>query len=218
MNKGNTPFKKVISVICTVLTVIIVALAAFVIINMIYCRAKNKPVSFFGVSFAIVQTNSMEPYIMTGDLIVFKSCSYEDIEVGDYIVFTAGDGFGKLKGQSIVHAVKEITEDGIITQGRNKVTNPGPDKDKVTEQNLLGICTYNSAGWGKLFSFIGKYGILIVIALVAVPFIVKQMIKIVKLSKNNEEKELDSGSENSENLTDMPPQNNDNDADLEDKK
>lgn len=186
MSKGKVPFKKIISIICTVLTVIIVALAAFVIINMIYCRAKNKPVSFFGVSFAIVQTNSMEPYIMTGDLIVFKSCSYDDIEVGDYIVFTAGDGFGKLKGQSIVHEVIEITEEGIRTQGKNKTTNPGPDKDYVTSNNLLGICTYNSAGWGKIFSFIGKYGIILIIALVAVPFIVRQIIKIVKLSKKKE--------------------------------
>ena len=180
------PVKKILSVICTVLTVIIVALAVAVIINMIYCRAKNKPVSFFGSSFAIVQTQSMEPYIMTGDLIVFHSCSYDDVKVGDYIVFTAGEGFGKLKGQSIVHAVKEITEEGIITQGLNKVTNPNPDKNPVTADNLLGICTFNSTGWGKLFRFINKFGIIIVIALVAVPFIVKQIIKIVKLSKNKQ--------------------------------
>lgn len=187
MSKGKVPVKKVLSVICTVLTVLIVALAAFVIINMLYCRAKNKPVSFFGMSFAIVQTNSMEPEIMTGDLIVFRSCSYDDIEVGDYIVFTAGDGFGKLKGQSIVHEVKEITETGIKTQGIN---NPIEDIDKVTAKNLLGICTFNSAGWGKFFRFVNKYGIIIVIALISVPFIVKQVIKIIKLSKNKNGEEI----------------------------
>ena len=187
MIKGKVPVKKILSVICTVLTVLIVALAAAIIINMIYCRAKNKPVSFFGSSFAIVQTNSMEPYIMTGDLIIFKTCSYKDVKVGDYIVFTAGDGFGKRKGQSIVHAVKEITEDGIITQGLN---NSGPDTDLVTSKNLLGICTYNSAGWGKLFTFISRYGIIFIIALVAVPFIIKQIIKIVKLSKQKDGEEV----------------------------
>ena len=172
------------------LTVLIVALAAAIIINMIYCRARNKPVSFFGSSFAIVQTNSMEPYIMTGDLIIFKTCSYSDVKVGDYIVFKAGDGFGKLKGQSIVHEVIEITEQGIKTQGKNKITNPGPDKDYVTAKNLLGICTYNSAGWGKVFTFISRYGIIFIIALVAVPFIAKQIIKIVKLSKQKEGEEV----------------------------
>lgn len=190
MIKGKVPVKKIISVICTVLTVLVVALAAFIIINMIYCRAKNKPVSFFGSSFAIVQTNSMEPYIMTGDLIIFKTCSYDDVKVGDYIVFTAGDGFKQLKGQSIVHEVIEITEEGIRTQGKNRITNPGPDKDYVTAKNLLGICTYNSAGWGKLFTFISKYGIIFIIALIAVPFIIKQVIKIVKLSKQKDGEEV----------------------------
>lgn len=186
MSKGKVPVKKILSIICTVITALIVVLAAIVIINMQYCRAKNKPVSFFGTSFAIVQTPSMEPDIMTGDLIVFHQCSYDDIKEGDYIVFIAGDGFGSMKGQSIVHEAKKITPDGIITQGTN---NDRPDSDKVTSGNLLGICTFNSAGWGKFFRFINKYGILLVIALVAVPFIVKQIIKIVKLSREKQAEE-----------------------------
>lgn len=187
MSKGKPPVKKILSVICTVLTVIIIALAAIVVINMLYCRAKNKPVSFFGTSFAIVQTPSMEPYIMTGDLIVFHSCSYDDIEVGDYIVFVADDDFGKMKGQSIVHAVKEITENGIVTQGLN---NEKQDEGFREASEILGICTFNSAGWGKVFSFIGKYGIFIIIFLVFVPFAVKQIIKIVRLSKNKQAEEI----------------------------
>lgn len=154
---------------------------------MLYCRAKNKPVSFFGTSFAIVQTPSMEPYIMTGDLIVFHSCAYGDIEEGDYIVFVADDNFGKMKGQSIVHAVKEITEDGIVTQGLN---NQKQDEGFREPSEILGICTFNSAGWGKVFSFIGKYGIFIIIILVFVPFAVKQIIKIVRLSKNKQAEEI----------------------------
>lgn len=187
MSKGKPPVKKILSVICTVLTVIIIVLAAIVVINMLYCRAKNKPVSFFGTSFAIVQTPSMEPYIMTGDLIVFHSCSYDDIEVGDYIVFVADDDFGKMKGQSIVHAVKEITENGIVTQGLN---NENQDEGFREASEILGICTFNSAGWGKVFSFIGKYGIFIIIILVFVPFAVKQIIKIVRLSKNKQAEEI----------------------------
>lgn len=182
--------KKVFSIIFTVLTALIIALAAIVIINMIYCRAKNKPVSFFGTSFALVQTNSMEPYIMTGDLIAFHACSFEDVKPGDYVVFIAGDGFGRLKGQSIVHAVKEITADGIITQGLNGKTNPQPDKDLVTSGNLLGICNFNSAGWGKVFGFINRYGILIIILAVAVPFIVQQVIKIIKIFKQKKSEKL----------------------------
>lgn len=181
------PKNKVVSVIITVLTVAVFALALGIVINMVVCRVQKRPVSFFGTSFAIVQSASMEPYIMTGDLIVFYSCNYEDVEVGDYVVFVAGSGFGQLQGQNIVHEVKKITEDGIVTQGKNAATNPSPDKDLVTKDNLLGVCTGNSAAWGKIFTFLTKFGIIILIAVVAVPFIIAQVVKIIKLSKQKEE-------------------------------
>lgn len=148
---------------------------------MIVCRAQRRPVSFFGTSFAIVQTESMEPEILKGDLILFKSAKYENIEQGDIIVFVAGDGFGEImKGQNIVHRAHEITQDGIITKGDN---NTGTDKDMVTADNLIGICTAHSTAWGKIFSFLGKYGFIFLIAIIALPIIISQMVKIVKLSK-----------------------------------
>lgn len=156
---------------------------------MIVCRAQNRPVSFFGTSFAIVQSESMEPTINKGDLILFKSVNYEDLEVGDVIVFSAGDGFGEsMKGQNIVHRVYEITADGIRTWGDN---NPSPDKDLVTAGNLIGICTSHSAAWGKIFSFLGKYGIIFVIALIALPIIISQIVKIVRLSKQKDDVDSD---------------------------
>ncbi len=201
MSKEKKPAKKVLSVICTVLTGLIIVLTAAILINMVVCRAKNKPVSFFGTAFAIVQTPSMEPYIMTGDLIVFKECNFNDVKVGDYIVFTAGDGFpSALKGQSIVHAVIEINGGEITTQGKNTVTNP--DSDKVTAENLLGVCTYNSAGWGKVFGFIGRYGIFIILAVIALPFIISQILKIVRLSK--EQSTTAGGGENSQTQDGQP--------------
>ena len=77
MSKGKKGLTtRIFSIICTVLTVLIFALAVGVIVNMIVCRAKNKPVSFFGTSFAIVRTPSMQPEIMVGDMILFKTCNY----------------------------------------------------------------------------------------------------------------------------------------------
>lgn len=208
MSKGKSPAKKAISIICTVLTVIIVAFAVGILINMIVCRAKNRPVSFFGTSFAVVQTNSMEPYIMTGDLIIFKSCSINDVKEGDNIVFVAGDGFPKsVRGQSIVHEAIEITEDGIRTQGKNRATNPGPDKDLVTAKNFLGKCTSNSAGWGRFFRFLSKYGIIIIILIVVLPFVIKQAMKIARLSKQRQAERMgsDDGNTSNDDIDNKPP-------------
>ncbi len=173
--------KRVLSILGTVLTVLICILSAVVLINIIVCKVKNKPISFFGTSFAIVQTWSMEPEIMTGDLIVFHSCDYDDVKVGDVIVFVADENFPKIVGKTVVHKVIAIEEEGIRTFG---VNNSKPDGGFREKNELLGICTYNSATWGKIFVFLGKYGIFFILAIIAIPFIIRQAIKITKLSKD----------------------------------
>lgn len=177
--------KRIISVICTVLTAVIFVFVALILINMIVCRTQNKPVNFFGTSFAVVQTNSMEPEIMTGDLIVFKATEYSEIAVGDNVVFKADDNFrdgngNSMAGLTIVHKVVEITEDGIVTRGVHNIKDDGGFR---SADDIYGVCIANSAAWGTVFSFLGKYGVLIIIALIAIPVIISQIIRIVKLAK-----------------------------------
>ncbi len=184
VREGKKPSAKIISVICTVLTVIIAALTCYVVVSIIIAKTQSKPVNLFGSSFAVVQTDSMEPEIMTGDLIVFRLCDIGEVHEGDNIVFVAGDGFDKnVRGESIVHQAINLTEYGIQTKG---VHNDSADRDLVTADNFLGICTYNSAFLGALFTFLSKYGIFIIIVVIALPFIIKQVIKIVKLAKNGD--------------------------------
>lgn len=202
----NKPSTKIFSIVCTVITAVIAILAAAIIVNMIVCRAQKRPVSFFGTSFAIVQTESMEPEILKGDLILFKSAKYENLKKGDIIVFVAGDGFGEqMKGQNIVHRVHEITPDGIITKGDN---NTSSDKDMVTADNFIGVCTSHSTSWGKIFSFFGKYGLIFLIVAVALPIICSQTLKIVKLSKakNDDEDNALPSQDTSAAGGDLPPQ------------
>lgn len=199
MAKSKPNIKNILSVIGTVLTVLVVILTLFVAVNVVISRVRKRPVGFFGYSFATVLTPSMEPDIMTGDLIVFKSCDIADIGVGDDIVFIAGSGFDGIEGQCVVHRVISAENGVFETKG---VNNASPDKDKVTEDNFLGICIANSAGWGVFFRFITGYGILIIIALIAVPVIVSQVIKIFKLAKqekSNAEEADDDGVNDKEN-------------------
>lgn len=186
---------KIFSIVCTVLTLIFVALTCYVLVSVVVAKTQNKPVNLFGSSFAIVQTNSMEPEIMTGDLIVFHMCDISEVSESDNIVFIAGEGFDKaVRGQSVVHKAMTILSDGIVTQG---VNNSKADEDLVTADNFLGVCTFNSSILGALLSFLTKYGILLVIALIAIPIIVTQAIKIVKLSKQSAVKGEESKAEES---------------------
>lgn len=180
---------KIFSIACTVLTALIIALTCYVLISMITARAKNRPVNLFGTSYAIVLTDSMEPEIMTGDLIFFRNYDFDKIREGDVIVFIAGNGFDEdVRGKNIVHKVVTVTPDGLVTKG---VHYSNADADLVTADNFLGLCTGHSAFWGAFFTFMSKFGILILIVLFAVPFIISQIVKIVKLSKHSGEEDED---------------------------
>lgn len=183
--ENKSKAKRIISIICTVISALIFIFVALLIINMVVCRVQNRPVSFFGYSISVVQTDSMEPEIMTGDLIIFKQVDFSTLNVGDTIVFKADDNFkdgaGKsLEGYTIVHKIMEVTDDGLVTKG---VNNFGNDGGLRTANDVYGLCIANSAFWGKIFKFLGEYGILIIIFIVAVPIIVTQIIKLVKYSK-----------------------------------
>lgn len=192
MSEKRKRIKKIFSVVGTVLSVLIFVLAAFVLINVIVAKAKNKPVNFFGYAFANVLTNSMEPTIYSGDLIVYRLCDISEVAQDNIIVFVAGDGFRGIKGSNVVHRAVVLNDDGsITTKGDNIFTNPNNDIDPVTSQNFLGICVSSVAHGGEFFTFIINYGVIILIAVVALPFIVAQVVKIVRLAKNGDGEDKD---------------------------
>lgn len=208
---------KVFSIICTVLAIAIVLLAAGIIVNVIVSKAKNKPVSIFGYSFSIVATESMYPEIEPGDLIIFRKCSYNDIKVGDNIVFFADAEIANatdsefILGQTIVHKVQEVTSYGLVTKG---VKNQNADEGYREEAEILGICRFNSAFLGKVFKFLSKYGIIIIILVVAIPFIAIQIFKIVRFSKQKREEKIVANSTTDTEQSD----NNDNNKTADDER
>lgn len=195
--------KRIISVFLSVISAIIFVLVGLLLVNIIVCRSQNRPVNFFGYSFSVVQTNSMEPEIMTGDLIVFKKVEFSSLKEGDNIVFKADnnfkDGAGiSLEGYTIVHQIIRVSDKGLITKGVNNFAEDGGFR---SEADIYGLCVSNSAGWGKVFTFLGKYGALIIIFIIAVPVIVTQTIKIIKLSKKKEQGENDEINSSSADIT-----------------
>ena len=78
--------------------------------------------NFMGFAPNLTMSNSMEPTIMTGDVILTKRISFEDVEVGDIIVYKHVYEDGNYK--AIVHRVIEKTDEYLICKGDN---NDAPD-------------------------------------------------------------------------------------------
>jgi signal peptidase I len=80
--------------------------------------------------YNVYPTTSMLPTLEVGDLVVVHSVPFDSIKEGDVIVFDRPDSSGVCTSASevIVHRVVNITEQGLITQGDNRNTNPHPDE------------------------------------------------------------------------------------------
>lgn len=157
-------------------------------VNAIVCRIQNKRVQIFGYMFACVVTPSMEPEIHVGDFIAVKLCAIDAVTVGDDIVFVAGPDFagGSIAGEFVVHRAVEVTDDGGIAVTTKGINNSSVDTGVVTAENFVGVCVNSSTLFGQLYSFVMRYGFIIFIAGVALPIIIKQVIRIIKIINEEE--------------------------------
>jgi signal peptidase I len=69
-----------------------------------------------------VDGHSMLPTLEGGDLVVIQGVSINDIQKGDIIVY---NGLCSSQGESVIHRVINVTNQGLITKGDN---NPEPDQ------------------------------------------------------------------------------------------
>lgn len=136
--KQNSTGNKVLSVIGAVLCVILIPI---LIVNVTLIAKsyinKNEVPSFAGLTPMIVLSNSMQPEIDSGDLIICKITDATDVKVGDVISF-----FDPMStSQSVVtHRVVEVIKDDdklfFKTKGDN---NSAEDSALVTADKLVGV-------------------------------------------------------------------------------
>lgn len=101
---------------------------------MIKSVKEGKQPTIMGNKFFTVLTGSMEPTIMTGDLVIVKETSPEEIVEGDIITF------GSSSSNNITtHRVKEVlNEDGQIQYVTQGDANNVQDQNPVQSQELVG--------------------------------------------------------------------------------
>lgn len=182
--------KKVFKTLGSVLTAILFFLCIVVIVKSTVAAKQNRPAFFFGYAISTVVTESMEPTIMVGDIIIYKQVDISEVQEGDVIVFRSLDP--KLRGGAVTHRVirtkYEYGDYSLTTKGDN---NDSEDWDPVTSGNFYGkVVTYGSFfGLGKLI----KNGRGILFILVITGFLVLALMEVKSIYlhiKANKEEEL----------------------------
>lgn len=140
-------YKKIIKVVTATITAVITALVCYMLLCNVIAVREEKPVSYFGYSYSYVPTKSMEPTIKAGDSIIFTKAKYDDLKVGDIIIYKSKEG--DTKGLYIVHRIIEQTDEGFITKGDN---NQSADSEIITADMLIGKYkkTFNFLNIGKI--------------------------------------------------------------------
>ena len=80
----------------------------------------------FGYKYRIISTDSMEPKVHVGTLIIENKVSFDSLQVGDIITYTRPNE----KNIKVTHRIIDINEDGtLVVKGDN------PDHSQIDEVN-----------------------------------------------------------------------------------
>lgn len=72
-------------IIC--LTFVLFALTIYILIAGVNAAKNNEMMSIFGYTYSVVPTDSMEPEINVGDSVIGKKESYDDLDIGDDVIY-----------------------------------------------------------------------------------------------------------------------------------
>lgn len=143
--KTKTRAEKIFSVATSVLLAAAILFCGFVMIQIM----RDGYVTIFGYSVFHVVSDSMEPTIPVGTLIISQKTDINDIKQRDIITFRSLDTY--MLDKMVTHRVAEVkTVDGetaLVTRGDN---NNSVDAHYVTAKNLVGRVVYQTPG-GNIF-------------------------------------------------------------------
>jgi len=162
----------------TVKIALLICAAAIAAIFLIFYR----PVSLAGDTYyEPVYSGSMEPAIPVGGIVIIKPVNPETLKIGDIICFKLSEP------TSITHRIKNITDEGFITQGD---ANNAPDQWIVKKENVIGKAILTIPFIGYIGYFVRTpTGFILLILLPANAIIIMEIRNIVKeLRKQKQEK------------------------------
>ncbi len=132
----------------------------------------NQVPDFMGYKPFIVLSGSMEPEIMTGDMVLVKKTDAGNLQKGDVISYKSGEAV-------ITHRIVDVTaEDGEVRYVTQGDANDSPDQTMVRPADVEGIYRRRIPGMGKAAMFMQTTtGMIIFVVCPLLLFIVWDIIR-----------------------------------------
>lgn len=184
-DKSSKNLYRIGKILSTVICIIILFFIIFNITLMIesYINPNELP-SFLGVKSFVIVSESMEPTIMTNDVIFITNTSKENLEVGDIISFKTGN---YINTHRIVRIEEKNGEEVYITKGDN---NNSEDRTPVKFQDIEGKYLFRLPGFGKITEIL-KSKVTLVVLLVFLVIISCYEVRISKRKLKRKEERFE---------------------------
>ena len=148
MKEKNGLLQKIVGAVGIALCVVFVPLLLINVTLIVKSyTSPDKVPDFLGYKPFIVLSGSMEPSIMTGDMVFVKETDPDSLKVGDVIAYKSGSA---VVTHRIVEVKSENGETRYVTQGD---ANNAADQSLVKPADVEGIYQRRAAGAGNLAMF-----------------------------------------------------------------
>lgn len=169
---------------------IIAIILIYNIILIIVSSINGKNFNILGYKAYVINTNSMEPTIKVGDIVIIKKVKSENLNEGDVITFSN-------QGEVITHRITQIETIGAdtryITKGDNNNTE---DTTKIKYEDILGEEIAIISYLGKIIKILDNRIILLIIILIILILAFFKIQKKEKLENRREKKKIEENKKN----------------------
>lgn len=183
MKKPKQSQKSVGRIISYCISMLCLILCIFITVEVINSNRQQRPPRIFGLSVSYVPTASMEPTISAGEYVMYGKTDFEDVNVGDIIVYKSSSGM------YIIHRVIDKNTEYLTTKGDNNAIS---DTEQITPDMVYGKYIMTIHFLSIFSGGISKNLVFLILILIFTAMIVMQIISIVlkqkteKLKKDSE--------------------------------
>ena len=189
----KTRFAQILSVSTTILLIVAV-IFCFTVVFQIQTK---RYVSIFGFSVFRVVSDSMEPAIPVGALILNKQTDIENIQIGDIICFRSMESY--MNGNIVTHRVVDMkTINGKIALTTRGDSNNSEDSYYVVADNFIGKViaitgedSFLLNAYSVLTSGIGFFTLIIIPVVILASIILHENLKKIQKEMKKLREEMD---------------------------
>lgn len=207
--------KKIVNIVIDVLVVLILLVSALILTITLTTDENTGAPNVFGYTLNTIQSQSMEPVMYKGDLVIGKTVdldSPQNYQKGDVVIYSTSqlDNDGNDQTILVCHRIVKVKDDGGVRQYLTK-----GDNNEVTDEETVGWLTDNKivgvyqtkdyegsvlSGMGNALDYLQSFwGFFFVIVLPMIIFFIYELIRVIlNLMAYSKEKALAAAQEAAE--------------------